>query len=90
MFSQATVCLHGGLPPGGPPPGGICLLGEGGMPPGGIKAEIQSTGGQYASYWNAYVFMSMDAWKYKVVHPAIALKIVNVLYTLFPWISKNA
>ena len=66
MFSQASVILGGGLHPGG-----VCIWGGGGLLPGGVlhpggdwadppQSEyygIWSMSGQYAFYWNAFLFI---------------------------------
>ena len=63
MFLHVFVC-----PRGLPLEGGVSLMGDvclwregvflmGGLHPGRPSPEIQSTGGRYASYWNAYLFI---------------------------------
>ena len=45
--------MHGG---GHAWQGGACMAGWHTRPAPGIYYEIRSTSGQYASYWNAYLF----------------------------------
>ena len=75
MLSQVFVCSQGYLPLPSmhhwshdqrdlpswvvyPPAAGSALLGD--LHQGSPPPQTWSTGGQYASYWNAYLYFSVD------------------------------
>ena len=66
FYTCLSFCSQGGASsqhallvtwPDGPFPGGVCLwVGGRQTPPPPPRSQIRSTGGRYASHWNAYLF----------------------------------